>query len=111
MTEITRKTKGLTLRALSDQRISPLAKTALIVGAVCIIPEMSFASGGEDAFAGILAKANSWVGGSAGKLITFSSLAIAGVMGVAGFPAKHVAGAVGVGLLLSSANSIVNMIF
>ncbi len=95
---------------LNDQRISTLTKIALIAGAACIIPEICFAAG-EDAFAGILTKANSWVGGSAGKLITFSSLAIAGIMGVAGFPAKHVAGAVGVGLLLSSANSIVNMIF
>ena len=95
---------------LNDQRISTLTKIALIAGAACIIPEICFAAG-EDAFAGILTKANGWVGGSAGKLITFSSLAIAGIMGVAGFPAKHVAGAVGVGLLLSSANSIVNMIF
>ena len=110
MSEIIRKNKGLTLRTFTDQKISILAKTALAIGAVCLLPEICFAAG-EDAFAGILAKANGWVGGSAGKLITFSSLAIAGIMGVAGFPAKHIAGAVGVGLLLSSANSIVNMIF
>ena len=111
MNEITRKNKGLTLRTLSDQKVATLTRIALIAGAVCIIPEISLAADNTDAFAGILTKANSWVAGSAGKLITFSSLAIAGVMGVAGFPAKHVAGAVGVGLLLSSANSIVNMIF
>lgn len=111
MNEITRERKGLTLKTLSDQRVETLTKVALIAGAISIIPEISFAAEKADAFAGILDKANSWVGGSAGKLITFSSLAIAGVMGVAGFPAKHVAGAVGVGLLLSSANSIVNMIF
>ena len=95
---------------LNDQRTLTLVKTALAVGTVCLLPELCFAAG-EDAFAAILTKANGWVGGSAGKLITFSSLAIAGVMGVAGFPAKQVAGAVGVGLLLSSANSVVNMIF
>ena len=111
MNEVTRKNKGLKIRTLTDQRISTLTKIALIAGAVCIIPEISLAADNADAFQGILNKANGWVGGSAGKLITFSSLAIAGVMGVAGFPAKHVAGAVGVGLLLSSANSIVNMIF
>ena len=96
---------------LNKQQIFSLTKTALAVGAICIIPEISLAADNADAFQGILNKANGWVGGSAGKLITFSSLAIAGVMGVAGFPAKHVAGAVGVGLLRSSANSIVNMIF
>lgn len=111
MNETTKNNKGLLLRTLSDQRVATLTRIALIAGAVCIIPEISFAAGGEDAFAGILQKANGWVGGSAGKLITFSSLAIEGVIGVAGIPAKHVAGAVGVGLLLSSANSIVNMIF
>lgn len=108
---ITRKSKGLKLRTLTNQRVATLTKIALVVGTVCILPEISFAADKVDAFAGILEKANGWVGGSAGKLITFSSLAIAGVMGVAGFPAKHIAGAVGVGLLLSSANSIVNMIF
>ena len=88
-----------------------LIKTTLaLICIMSLIPELSFAAG-EDAFGEILTKANGWVGGSAGKLITFSSLAIAGIMGVAGFPAKHVVGAVGVGLLLSSANSIVNMIF
>ena len=110
MNEITRINKGFKIRTLTDQRVSTLVKTALVVGGACLLPEICFAAG-EDAFAGILTKANGWVGGSAGKLITFSSLAIAGIMGVAGFPAKHVAGAVGVGLLLSSANSIVNMIF
>ena len=36
---------------------------------------------------------------------------MAGIMGVAGFPAKYVVGALGTGLLLSSAEGIVNMIF
>jgi len=84
--------------------------TVLALTAAISVPEICYAAS-ADAFAGILSKANAWVGGSAGKLITFCSLAIAGIMGVAGFPAKHVAGAVGVGLLLSSAGSIVEMIF
>lgn len=100
----------LTNIKIDKNKMTSLAKIALVAGAVIALPEVCFADK-PDAFAGILDKANGWIGGSAGKLITFSSLAIAGVMGVAGFPAKHVAGAVGVGLLLSSANSIVNMIF
>ena len=65
----------------------------------------------DDAFAKVLTKASGWVGGSVGKLVTFTSLTMAGIMGVAGFPAKYVVGALGTGLLLSSAEGIVNMIF
>ncbi len=97
-------------KEIKNTKFSTATKIACIGGAMLILPQLSHAAG-PDAFADILTKANGWVGGSAGKLITFSSLAIAGIMGIAGFPAKHVAGAVGVGLLLSSANSIVNMIF
>ena len=99
-----------TSKKFKNLNLSSVTKIACIAGAMLMLPQLSFAAG-PDAFADILTKANGWVGGSAGKLITFSSLAIAGIMGIAGFPAKHVAGAVGVGLLLSSANSIVNMIF
>ena len=96
--------------ATFNQNKRVIATTLVVLASSVLIPYECFAAG-SDAFAGILTKANGWVGGSAGKLITFCSLAIAGVMGVAGFPAKQVAGAVGVGLLLSSANSIVEMIF
>ncbi len=95
---------------IKNTNLSTVTTIACVGGIMLMLPQLSFAAG-PDAFAEILTKANGWVGGSAGKLITFSSLAIAGIMGIAGFPAKHVAGAVGVGLLLSSANSIVNMIF
>lgn len=93
-----------------NEKSKLLIKTTLLIGSACLLPELCLAASG-DAFADILNKANGWVGGSAGKLITFSSLAIGGIMGVVGFPAKHIAGAVGVGLLLSSAGSIVEMIF
>ncbi len=88
-------------------------KQSLAVGvltaAIFLLPELSFAA--DDAFQTILTKAGGWVNGSAGKLITFISLAMAGIMGVAGFPTKYVVGSLGTGLLLSSANGIVDMIF
>ena len=99
------------ITTLTNHKTLNTIKATVFISAICLIPELSYAADKADAFAGILEKANSWVGGSAGKLITFSSFVIAGVMGVAGFPVKHVTGAIGVGLLLSSANSIVNMIF
>ena len=114
MTNITNFIKKIKVKTLANtyhKHRKVLATTAILVSAVAI-PEICFAAGtGSDAFGDILTKASGWVGGSAGKLITFCSLAIAGIMGVAGFPAKQVIGALGVGLLLSSANSIVNMIF
>ena len=86
---------------------------AITIGVLAVslffLPEVSFAA--EDAFQTILTKATGWVGGSAGKLVTFISLAMAGIMGVAGFPTKYVVGALGTGLLLSSASGIVEMIF
>ncbi len=81
----------------------------VLIAAIFLLPELSFAAG--DAFQDILTKAGGWVNGSAGKLITFISLAMAGIMGVAGFPTKYVVGSLGTGLLLSSANGIVDMIF
>lgn len=86
----------------------------LITTVLFFLPEVSFAAdagSNKDAFKTILEKATGWVGGSAGKLITFMSLAMAGIMGVAGFPTKYVVGALGTGLLLSSASGIVDMIF
>jgi len=84
----------------------------VLIASLFFLPEVSFAAGGNaDAFETIFTKASGWVGGSAGKLITFISLAMAGIMGVAGFPTKYVVGALGTGLLLSSANGIVEMMF
>lgn len=80
-----------------------------LIASLFFLPEISFAA--DDAFKSILEKTTGWVGGSAGKLITFISLAMAGIMGVAGFPTKYVVGSLGTGLLLSSAGGIVEMIF
>lgn len=79
-----------------------------LTAVVFLVPELASA---DDAFQAILTKTTGWVNGSAGKLITFISLAMAGIMGVAGFPTKYVVGSLGTGLLLSSANGIVDMIF
>ena len=112
LTKLVEAIKAKTLVSIYHKNKKSLATTAALIVFAVATPEMCFAAGtGTDAFGDILAKATGWIGGSAGKLITFCSLAVAGIMGVAGFPAKQVLGALGVGLLLSSANSIVNMIF
>ena len=79
-----------------------------VLAATSLIPELSFAA---DAFADIHTKVTGWIGGTAGKLITFICFAMAGIMGVAGFPTKYILGAMGTGLLLSSSGSLVNMLF
>ncbi len=84
---------------------------ASILAATALLPELSFAAGGSDAFAGIHTKLTGWVNGTAGKLITFICFAMAGIMGVAGFPTKYILGAMGTGLLLSSSGSLVDMLF
>lgn len=83
-----------------------------ILAVTMLLPELSFAAeAGADAFASIYTKVTGWIGGTAGKLITFICFAMAGIMGVAGFPTKYILGAMGTGLLLSSSNSLVNMMF
>lgn len=82
-----------------------------ILAATALLPELSFAAGGADAFADIHTKVTGWVSGTAGKLVTFICFAMAGIMGVAGFPTKYILGAMGTGLLLSSSGSLVNMLF
>ncbi len=94
---------------LSEMKFKQYLAIGTIMASVFLVPELSFAA--DDAFQTILTKASGWVNGSAGKLITFISLAMAGIMGVAGFPTKYVVGSLGTGLLLSSANGIVDMIF
>ncbi len=79
------------------------AVTAILAAAI-LLPELSLAT---DAFADIHTKVTGWIGGTAGKLITFICFAMAGIMGVAGFPTKYILGAMGTGLLLSSSNSLV----
>lgn len=85
-----------------------------VTATLSFIPEAAFANTSPpstDAFATIFTKVNSWVGGSAGKLITFISIVMAGIMGVMSFPARYIVGALGTGLLLSSASALVDMIF
>ncbi|AIL66162.1 hypothetical protein NOVO_09265 (plasmid) [Rickettsiales bacterium Ac37b] len=83
----------------------------IVLTTLCFFPDLVLADNNVDGFKVALDRAEGWISGTAGKLITFISILIAGIMGVAGFPAKHVAGAIGVGLLLSSAKSLVDMIF
>lgn len=90
--------------------------STFIVAIPAFMPELAMAAdtpaaGGTDAFAAIHGKISGWVKGSAGKLITLISVIMAGVMGVAGFPVKFIIGALGLGLMLASADTIVNMLF
>ena len=82
---------------------------ALFATVMCLMPEYALAV--DDAFEKMLTKVTGWVGGNFGKLVTFSSLVMAGIMGVVGFPTRYIAGAVGTGLLLASAKTLVDMIF
>jgi len=77
---------------------------------VLLLPEMALAAG-KDAFAEVYTKLSGWVGGSAGKVITIIAIGLAGLMGALGFSGRHVVGALGVGLLLSLATTVVDMIF
>lgn len=85
--------------------------TSAIILTTCLLPEIGFAAESATPFDTALTKLSGWTSGGAGKLITFVSLACAAIFGVLGFPAKHVMSAIGIGLLISSANGIVNMIF
>lgn len=96
---------------INNQKFKQYAAIAGILTATMLLPEISFATGGADAFAGIHTKLTGWVNGTAGKLITFICFAMAGIMGVAGFPTKYILGAMGTGLLLSSSGSLVDMLF
>ncbi len=93
----------------SKEKTKQYALVASILAATMLVPEFTFAT--DDAFANIHSKVTGWIGGTAGKLITFICFAMAGIMGVAGFPTKYILGAMGTGLLLSSSNSLVNMMF
>lgn len=93
---------------INNHKFKQHAAIVGILAASILLPELSFAT---DAFADIHTKVTGWIGGTAGKLITFICFAMAGIMGVAGFPTKYILGAMGTGLLLSSSNSLVNMMF
>ncbi len=99
------------IKPINSNKAKQFLSLAGILVAVSLLPEISFAAGGADAFAGIHTKLTGWVNGTAGKLITFICFAMAGIMGVAGFPTKYILGAMGTGLLLSSSGSLVDMLF
>jgi len=93
---------------INKAKLKQCITVAGILAAALLLPELSCAA---DAFADIHTKVTGWIGGTAGKLITFICFAMAGIMGVAGFPTKYILGAMGTGLLLSSSNSLVDMLF
>jgi hypothetical protein len=88
-----------------------LLALAVIPMAACILPEVVVAGPSPDAFDNALTKIAGWTNGSAGKLITFISLVGAAIMGVLGFSGRAIMGAIGIGVLLSAAKAIVDMIF
>jgi|GEM_PF-2910903 len=96
---------------LSPEKTREYATVVSLLAATLLLPELSFASAPQDAFANIHTKVSGWISGTAGKLITFTCFAMSGIMGVAGFPTKYVVGAMGTGLLLSSSNTLVEMLF
>lgn len=93
---------------INNSKTKQYTAVTAILAATILLSEVSLAT---DAFADIHTKVTGWIGGTAGKLITFICFAMAGIMGVAGFPTKYILGAMGTGLLLSSSNSLVNMMF
>ena len=95
---------------MTNQKTKQYASAAGILAATILLPEISQAAN-VDAFADIHTKVTGWISGTAGKLITFICFAMAGIMGVAGFPTKYILGAMGTGLLLSSSGALVNMMF
>lgn len=99
------------IKPINNNKAKQYLSLASILAATALLPEISFAAGGADAFADIHTKITGWVSGTAGKLVTFICFAMAGIMGVAGFPTKYILGAMGTGLLLSSSGSLVNMLF
>lgn len=108
-TQLEDKMKPTNIFNLSKDQLKQNLVLFIVIASTLLIADSSFAA--NDAFEGILTKATGWVSGSAGKLITFISLAMAGIMGVAGFPTRYVVGSLGTGLLLSSASGLVEMIF
>ena len=98
------------IRNLCANALLVFALVFLLVS-ICLLPEYAYAAQAVDAFEEVHKKLNGWVSGSFGKLITFISLVLSGVLGAMGFPARHVLGAIGVGLILASANSLVGFLF
>jgi type IV secretory pathway VirB2 component (pilin) len=64
-----------------------------------------------DPFAATFTKISAWTTGTAGKLITLTAFIMSGISGVAGFRPAIVFGCLGVGIVLASSGSVVNMLF
>ena len=64
-----------------------------------------------DAFETAFKKIVGWTEGTLGKLIMFVSLIGGTIMGALGFSWKTVAGPIGIGLILSLAKAITEMVF
>lgn len=94
---------------INEQTVRTIASYTVMVGGLILISQNVLAA--DDAFGLVHTKVHGWVSGTFGKLITFISLITGLIMGIAGFPGRHILGAMGIGLVLSSANAIVNMLF
>lgn len=70
-----------------------------------------FAADDKDAFLAVYNKVSGWTTGSLGKMVTILSLSMAALGGVLGFPFRYIAGAFGVGLIMSMSSSVVGMLF
>lgn len=106
-----RKTAKKPNHPINNNHAKTFAMLGLLTAAGFLIPESAYAADANDAFAKVYETLSGWIGGSAGKVITLIAVSIAGVMGALGFSARYVFGALGVGLLLSMATTVVNMIF
>jgi hypothetical protein len=96
-------------------RTKELAIVLLIASVILFAPE-SFAQGAtqagtKDAFLTVYDKLSGWTQGTAGKLITLVTLLFGAVGGVLGFNSRIVFGAIGVGLLLATSTSFVDILF
>jgi hypothetical protein len=105
-----RKTTKKPNHLINNNYAKTFAMLGLLTSAGFMISEPAYAEA-PDAFSAVYTKLSGWIGGSAGKVITIIAISIAGLMGALGFSGRHVVGALGVGLLLSMATTVVNMIF
>jgi hypothetical protein len=106
-----RKTAKKTNPPIDNNYAKTFAALGLLTTVGLLIPESAYAADTNDAFAKVYETLSGWIGGSAGKLITLAAALIAGAMGVLGFSGRAAIGVLGVGLLLSTSTTVVNMIF
>lgn len=96
-----------------NKQLSIFILLTLITVSCCLLSEVALANtaASKDAFADVYTKLSGWIGGNAGKVITIIAVVVAALLGTLGFSGRHIMGAVGVGLLLSLATTVVDMIF